>query len=205
MKLKVFGKSPAPRHIEQIVNTLKNNGVAILPTDSVYCFAVSSQNPAAIAKLAQLKGLDPEKARFSLMLSDISSLGLYTKHLGNNVYKWMNKLLPGPFTFILPASNYLAPRKKIGIRIPNHKIPTEVIKYLEAPLLTSSVYDNDEHNVYNADPDIIANQYLNTVDLIVDGGYANNEASTIIDCSNGELIIKRKGIGNSFGLPDEEE
>lgn len=199
MRLKVYPKSPAPRHIEQIVAVLKSGGVAVLPTDSVYSFAAAANNVNAMQKLAALKGIPLEKAKFSFVFSSLGMIGDFTKPLNRNVYAMMNRLLPGPFTFILNASGQvgkLIPNKKtIGVRIPNNPIPCQVIEALGSPIVTTSVYDDDTILEYTTDPDIIAERLERSVDLVVDGGFGHNEPSTILDCTGEEILMIRKGLG----------
>lgn len=199
MRLKVYAKSPAPRHISQIVDILKIGGIVIIPTDSVYSFAVDSGNPAAVKKLAALKGIPVERANFSFVFPDLSMLADYTKQVNNNVFKIINRLLPGPFTFILHASSSVGkmiPNKKtIGIRIPDNEISLALVRELGRPVLTSSVYDEDTILEYTTDPGLIADRHENEVDLVVDGGFGHNEASTVLDCTGEEIIMIRKGLG----------
>lgn len=199
MRLKVYSKAPAPRHVQQIITELKKGGVVVLPTDSVYCYAVDASHPGAIARLARIKGVPVEKANFSFLFSDLTMLGNYTRQVNNTVYKIMNRLLPGPFTFILNASTQVGkiiPNKKtIGIRVPNNNIPLDIIRELGNPLLTTSVYDDDAILEYTTDPDLIAQRLEDEVDLIVDGGYGHNEPSTVLDCTGDEVVMIRKGLG----------
>ncbi len=199
MRLKVYSKNPAPKHIEQITDALKAGQVVILPTDSVYCFACDGSQPEAIAELARIKGLSEDKARFSYMFHQISGLNDYVRPLSNSVHKLMRRLLPGPFTFVLPASynlkKSLPNRKELGVRIPNHQIPLKVIEALGHPLVTTSVYDEDEILEYTTDPEVIWERYQKQVAMVVDGGFGHNEASTVLDCTGNEVVILRKGIG----------
>ncbi len=199
MLTKVYSKAPAPRHIDQIVQVLQEDGLVILPTDSVYCFAVSAHSKLGRERLAALKGKPVEKANLSFMLSDLTSLGTYAKKVSNPVYALMNRLLPGPFTFILQASaeveKMMPGRKTIGIRVADHKIPAQIIAELGHPLLTMSVHHEDEILAYATDPEEIYRLFADKADLIVDGGFGHNEASTILDCTGTEVVVIRQGIG----------
>lgn len=199
MKLKVYAKVPAERHIEQIVEVLEKDGVVIIPTDGVYSFACLANRPAALERLAKLKGIKVEEANFSFLFADFSKISDYAKQISNESFKLMKRLLPGPFTFILNAHDsvkrIIPGKKTIGIRMPDHAIPQQVVKITGFPLLTTSVYDTDETLEYTTDPDVIAYRWEDEVDLIVDGGFGYNEPSTIIDCTDNEIVLIRKGIG----------
>lgn len=199
MKLKVYPKSPAPRHIEQIVEVLRNGGVIVMPTDSVYAFACASNQKSAIDRLAKLKGTKTAKQSFSFNLADLTNLAEYTKHVSTDAYRIMNRVLPGPFTFILNASKSvekLIPGKKtIGIRVQQNNIPSKIIELLGTPLLTCSVHDDDEIKIHATDPHVIHQKWEKKVDLVIDGGIGNIDASTIVDCTTDEMVILRQGIG----------
>lgn len=199
MKIKMYPKSPAPRHVQQAVDVLKEGGVIIIPTDSVYAFACMSTHPNAIKRMAEIKGISVEKANFSFVFSDLSMLGDYARLVSNDAFKLMKRLLPGPFTFILNAGQAVAkmiPSKKtIGIRLPDNKIPVELVRELGVPILTTSVYDDDSILEYTTDPDVIADKYEKIVDLVIDGGFGHNEPSTVLDCSGSEVVLIRQGIG----------
>ncbi len=199
MKLKVYAKAPAERHIEQIVEVLEKDGVVIIPTDGVYSFACLANKPAALERLAKLKGIEVEQAKFSFLFADFSQLSEYAKQVNNEVFKLMKRLLPGPFTFILNAQDsvkkIIPGKKTIGFRMPDHAIPQQIVKITGVPLLTTSVYDEDETIEYTTDPDTITYRWEDEVDLVVDGGFGYSEPSTIIDCTEGEIVLIRKGIG----------
>lgn len=199
MKLKVFPKSPAPRHITQVCDVLRSGGLIVLPTDSVYAFACAANQPEGVKKLAALRNIPLEKANFSFIFSDLSMLPEYSRQVSNDAFKLMKRLLPGPFTFILHAGHSVTkiiPQKKtIGIRVPNNMIPRELVRELGAPLLTTSVYDEDAILEYTTDPELIASRWEKQVDLVVDGGYGHNEASTVLDCTGSEVVMIRQGLG----------
>lgn len=199
MKLKAFSKNPAPKHIDQIADILNNSGLVIIPTDGVYAFACRADKPQAIEKLSAVKGQDFNPSKLSFVFSDLSQVGAYTKPLTNATFKLMNRLLPGPFTFILNADNKVGKifpgKKSIGIRIPQHEIPLSLVRSMGTPILTTSVHDDDEIIEYTTDPEKISAKWENKVDLVVDGGYGNNEPSTVLDCTGKELTMIRQGIG----------
>lgn len=192
--------NPDQRKIRLVVDILNKGGVIIYPTDTVYSLGCSLHKKRAIEKLAQLKGIKLKKANFSVICSDLSHLADYTKPIDRSTYKLLNKNLPGPFTFILNASNQVPKlfdtnKKTIGIRIPDNNIVKAIIEELGHPLVTTSIHDEDDIIEYTTDPSLIEEKWDNLVDGIVDGGYGNNIASTVVDLSDGDVDIVRQGIG----------
>ncbi len=192
--------NPDSRKIQLIVDILNKGGIIIYPTDSVYSLGCSLHKKRAIEKLAQLKGIKLKKANFSIICSDLSHLAEYTKPIDRSTYKLLNKNLPGPFTFILKASNQIPKlfdtnRKSIGIRIPDNNIVNAIIESLGHPLVTTSIHDEDEIVEYTTDPSLIEEKWEKLVDGIIDGGYGNNVASTVVDLSNDTIEIIRQGVG----------
>lgn len=191
------------KKIDEVVSLLKKGEVIVVPTDTVYSFACDSNNKKALEKMARLKEIKLNKANFSLICYDLSSLSDYTKPLNRTVYKIMNKALPGPYTFILDASN-LVPKlfgnkkKEVGIRIPDNDITRSIVKTLGNPLAVTSVHDDDEIVDYTTDPNAIEERFEKDVALVVGAGYGNNVPSTIIDCSKGNIEVVREGIGEIF-------
>lgn len=199
MLIKIYTDSPSEENIRLIAKTIKNGGVVIIPTDSVYTFTCDIYNPKAIEKVARLKKLKVQKADFSFLFNKLSTVAEYTHPFGNDVFKLMKKNLPGPFTFILEANNKIPKlfknkKKTLGIRIPDNNIVHEIIKEVGNPILSSSVIDEDDIVEYTTDPSLIEEMYKNIVDFVVDGGYGNNEASTIVNCTSGEIEIIREGV-----------
>jgi tRNA threonylcarbamoyl adenosine modification protein (Sua5/YciO/YrdC/YwlC family) len=192
--------NPDQRKIKQVVDILNKGGIIIYPTDTVYALGCSLQKKRAIEKLAQIKGLKLKKANFSIIFNDLSHLAEYTKPIDRATYKILNKNLPGPFTFILNASNQIPKlfdtnKKTVGIRIPDNNIVQAIVKELQHPLVTTSLHNNDDILEYCTDPYLIQEEWRNKVDAIIEGGYGNSEASTVVDLSNGEIEIIRQGIG----------
>jgi len=192
--------NPDQRKIKLVVDVLNKGGIIIYPTDTVYSLGCSLQKKRAIEKLAQLKGIKLKKANFSVICSGLRHLADYTKPIDRATYKLLNKNLPGPFTFILNASNQVpklfnSNKKTIGIRIPDNNIVKAIIEELGHPLVTTSLHDEDEIIEYTTDPMLIEDKWENRVDAIVDGGYGNNIASTVVDLSQGDIDIIRQGIG----------
>lgn len=196
--LRMHPDNPSERQIEQIVKILENGGLVIYPTDTVYGIGCDITKPKAIEKIAQLKGIKPEKANFSFICYDLSHIADFTKPISSNIFKLMKRNLPGPFTFILEANNNVpkilkANRKSIGIRVPDNNIIREIVKALGNPILTTSLKTNDEIIEYNTDPELIFEEYQDLVDAVIDGGYGGLIASTVIDCTNQEPEIIRMG------------
>ncbi|OFX41206.1 MAG: threonylcarbamoyl-AMP synthase [Bacteroidetes bacterium GWA2_32_17] len=201
MITKIFPENPNSKEIQKIVRILKNDGVIIYPTDTIYGIGCDIYSSKAVERIAKIKNLDPDKAQFSLVCHDLSHISDYTKQLDNLVFKVMKRNLPGPFTFILEANSNvpkmfkLNKKKTVGIRIPNNSIALEIVKELGHPIFTTSVIDDDEIIEYTTDPELIYERYKEKIDIMIDGGYGNNIASTIVDCTGGEIKIVRQGIG----------
>ena len=199
MLLKLYSDNPNHREFRQIVDILRDGGIIIYPTDTVYAIGCDINNNKAIQKIAKLKGTTAEKGNFSLICNSLSNLSEYAK-VGNVTFKMMKKNLPGAFTFILQASNsvpklFKSKKKTVGIRVPNHFIPLRIVEELGNPILTTSIHDPDEVVEYTTDPELIHEKYHKKIDLIIDGGYGNNTASTIVDCTTDSFEIIRPGIG----------
>jgi len=189
------------RSIDQAIKVLKNGGIIIFPTDTVYSMGCDLRNKKALNNLAKLKGIKLNKANFSIICNDLSNLSEYVKHIDRPTFKLLKHSFPGPFTFILNATNEVTKifdtnKKEIGIRIPNNKIILEIVASLGNPIATTSLHnDEDTFLDYFADPNAIFEKYEGSVDMIIDGGYGNLEASTVIDCTGNVAKIVRQGIG----------
>lgn len=199
MLIKLFEDNPNRRDILKVVDSLRDGGVIIYPTDTVYAMGCDINNVKAVQRVAQLKGVKPEKANFSMICRDLSNIAAYAK-VNNDVFKVMKRNLPGPFTFILPATNKLPNvlmnrRKTIGIRIPDNYIINAIVEELGNPLLTTSLHDEDEIIEYMTDPELIHEKYEKMVDMVIDGGFGYNVASTVVDCTGEEAEVVRQGIG----------
>ncbi len=198
--IKIYPENPAPKHIKMVIETLEAGGVVIFPTDTVYALGCSIYQPKALDKIALLKGIKKEKANFSFLFNDLSMLSEFTKPFDNSTFRLMRKNLPGPFTFILNANNkvpkiFQSKKKTIGIRIPENNILASIIEELGHPLVSTSIHDDDEIIEYTTDPELIFEKYKDRVDLIINGGYGDNEASTVVDCTGNEPEIIREGKG----------
>ena len=200
MLLRIHPDTPDPRQIAKVVEVLEQGGVIIYPTDTVYGIGCDISKPKAIERIARIKGLRPEKSNFSFICHDLSHLSVYTRHINNSTFKLMKRNLPGPFTFILEANNnvpriFKHKKKTVGIRIPNHNIPLDMVRGLDKPILTTSLHDTDLILDYTTDPELIHENMGNQVDLVIDGGYGNNVPSTIVDCTSYPYTIIREGLG----------
>jgi len=200
MMIKIYPENPAPKHIKMVIDVLENGGVVIFPTDTVYALGCSINKPKALDKIAQLKGIKKEKAHFSFLVNDLSMLSEFTKPFDNKTFRLMRKNLPGPFTFILNANSnipkiFQSKKKTIGFRIPENNILTSIIEELGTPLVSTSIHDDDEILEYTTDPELIYEKYKDRVDLVVNGGYGDNVASTVVDCTGDEPEIIRQGKG----------
>jgi tRNA threonylcarbamoyl adenosine modification protein (Sua5/YciO/YrdC/YwlC family) len=198
--LRINPDKPSYDEIAQVVSCLRDGGVVIYPTDTVYGIGCDINRQRAVERVCKIKGIDAAKANFSFICSDLSHLSDYTKPVNTTTYKVMKKALPGPFTFILEANNnvpklFKSKKKTVGIRIPDNSICLEIVKQLGNPLMSTSVHDDDELVEYTTDPELIHEKYKNLVDIVIAGGYGNNQASTVVDCTNGNFIILRQGLG----------
>ena len=200
MLLRIYPENPNDRHIQMIADCLRNGGVVIYPTDTVYAIGCDIYQIKAVERVAQIKGIKAEKANFSVICQDLSHISDFTRPFSTSVYKVMKKALPGPFTFILNANNqvpriFQSRKKTVGIRVPDNNITREIVRELGNPIISTSVYDEDEILEYTTDPELIYEKYKDLVDIIIDGGFGDNEASTVIDCTRDEMEVIRQGKG----------
>ncbi len=197
---RIYEENPNPREIEKIVRILKNGGLVIYPTDTVYGLGCDIRNVKALSRVAQIKGVKLEKANFSFVCHDLSNLSDYVKQIDTSVFKILKRALPGPYTFILPGAkslpNPFKKRKTVGIRIPDNKIALDIVEALGNPIITTSIHDEDEVIEYTTDPELILEKWDDLVDAVIDGGYGGNEASTVIDLSQSEPEVVREGKGS---------
>ncbi|XMO86046.1 L-threonylcarbamoyladenylate synthase [Algibacter sp. AS12] len=198
--LKIYNDNPNPKAIAQVVDILKKGGLIIYPTDTVYGLGCDITNIKALEKVARIKGVKLEKSNFSFICHDLSNLSDYVKQIDTSVFKILKRALPGAYTFILPGSktlpNPFKKKKTVGIRVPNNNIALEIVKLLGNPIISTSIRDDDEVLEYTTDPELILEKWDNLVDLVIDGGYGDNEPSTVIDLSEGEPIVIREGKGS---------
>ena len=198
MFIKIYPENPNPKAIDKVISVLRDGGLVIYPTDTVYAIGCDALNVRAVEKICQIKGVNPQKSGLSIICYDLSNLSAYAK-VSNSAFKLMKKNLPGPFTFILPTSSELPKiyknRREVGIRGPDNNISRQLVKELGNPILTMSIHDEDEYIEYSTDPELIAEKYEDVVDVVIDGGMGGTEASTVIDCTSDEFVIVRQGKG----------
>lgn len=198
--IKLYDNTPDADKVREIINCLRDGGVIIYPTDSVYSLGCSLLKTKALEKVAKLKGIKPEKAKFSMICKDISDISTYVKSLDNQTFRLLKASLPGPFTFILEASTevpklFKAKRKEIGIRVPDNTILQHIIAELGNPLIGTSVHDEDEILDYTTNPEDIFERYQHDVDIVIDGGFSNNIPTTVVDCTVSPPEVLREGLG----------
>ncbi|PCH78138.1 MAG: threonylcarbamoyl-AMP synthase [Flavobacteriaceae bacterium] len=198
--IKLYEENPNDREIEKIVTILRKGGLIIFPTDTIYGLGCDITNTKAMEKVAHLKGIKLAKANFSFICHDLSNLSDFVKQIDTPTYKILKKALPGPYTFVLPASTKLPKafkhRKTVGIRVPDNNIIRTLVKALGNPIVSTSIRDDDDVVEYTTDPELINEKWGNIVDVIIDGGYGDNQASTVIDLSQDEIEIIREGKGS---------
>jgi tRNA threonylcarbamoyl adenosine modification protein (Sua5/YciO/YrdC/YwlC family) len=201
MLIKIYPDNPNEKVIQQVVDVLKKGGIIIYPTDTVYGMGCDISNSKAIDKICKIRGIKPEKANFSFICYDLSHISDFTRQIDNETYRVIKKALPGPFTFIFNANKNVpkllsSNKKTVGIRVPDNAIAREIVKMLGNPIISTSIHDDDEIIEYSTDPELIHEKYEDIVDLVIDGGYGDNEPSTIVDCSEGNFEILRQGKGD---------
>jgi tRNA threonylcarbamoyl adenosine modification protein (Sua5/YciO/YrdC/YwlC family) len=198
--IKIYEDKPSEAAIAKVVKVLRDGGLVIYPTDTVYGLGCDITNSRALERIAKIKGVKLEKAKFSFVCHDLSNLSDYVKQIDTATFKILKRALPGPYTFILPGNNNL-PREfkkktSVGIRIPENNITLEIVKMLGNPIVTTSIRDEDDVIEYTTDPELIFEKWQNLVDMVIDGGYGDNVASTIIDLSGHEPEVVREGKGS---------
>ena len=200
--IKIYEDKPSEAAIKKVVEVLKNGGLVIYPTDTVYALGGDITQPKVLEKICKLKGIKLEKSNFSFVCSNLSHLSEYTKPIPNHIFRIMKKALPGPYTFILEANKNVPKllkqnKETIGIRVPDNLICKEIVEQLGNPIISTSLHDtSDDVLEYFSDPEVIHNEYENKVDIVVDGGFGNIYPSTVIDCSGDEIIVVREGLGS---------
>ncbi len=198
--LKIYEDNPNESAIKKVVEVLKNGGLVIYPTDTVYGLGCDITNTKALERVAKIKGIKLEKSNFSFICHDLSHISDYVKQIDTSTFKLLKRALPGPYTFILPGNNNLPKEFKkkttVGIRVPNNQIVLDIVKMLGNPIVSTSIHDEDEVLEYSTDPELIFEKWQNLVDLVIDGGYGDNIGSTIVDLSGFEPVVVREGKGS---------
>lgn len=198
--LSIHPINPEPRKINRAIEILQKGGVIVYPTDTIYGIGCDLMNKRAVERLCQIEDIKPQKMNLSFICSDLSHISEYVKRLDTPAFKVLKKLLPGPFTFIF-ESNTNVPKilgvnkKTVGIRIPDHRIPLEIVRLLGNPLITSSIKDDDQIKEYTTDPEEIYEDFKHKVDLVISGGPGGNVPSTIVDFTGVEPMLVRQGLG----------
>ncbi|HZH69197.1 MAG TPA: L-threonylcarbamoyladenylate synthase [Flavobacteriaceae bacterium] len=197
--LKIYNENPNEKHIQEVVQVLKSGGLIIYPTDTVYGLGCDITNARALEKIAQIRGVKLEKANFSFVCDSISDISNYVRQIDTPTFKMLKRALPGPYTFIFEGNNNLPSvfkkKKTVGIRVPDNEIARAIVARLGNPIVSTSIYDEDEVIEYTTDPELIFEKWENLVDIVIDGGYGDNVASTVIDLTQGEAVVLREGKG----------
>ncbi|QHI34903.1 Threonylcarbamoyl-AMP synthase [Kordia antarctica] len=198
--IKLYNENPNPKEIKKVVDILRKGGLIIYPTDTVYGLGCDITNTKALERVARIKGVKLEKANFSFICNDLSHISDFVRQIDTATYKILKKALPGPYTFILPGNNNLPKvfkkKKTVGIRVPDNNIARAIVQALGNPIVSTSIRDEDDIIEYTTDPELILEKWDNLVDAVIDGGYGDNIASTIIDLSGDEPEIIREGKGD---------
>jgi tRNA threonylcarbamoyl adenosine modification protein (Sua5/YciO/YrdC/YwlC family) len=198
--IKIYYDKPNESAVKKVVDVLKNGGLIIYPTDTVYGLGCDITNLKALEKVAKIKGIKLEKANLSFICYDLSHISDYVKQIDTSTFKLLKRALPGPYTFILPGNNDLPKvfknKKTVGIRVPDNNIIRAIVKELGNPIISTSIYDEDEVLEYSTDPELIFEKWQNIVDIVIDGGYGYNIPSTVIDLSGYEPEVIREGKGS---------
>ena len=198
--IKIYEENPNPKAISKVVQVLKKGGLVIYPTDTVYGLGCDITKTRALEKIARIKGIKLDKANWSFICADLSNLSDYVRQIDSKTFKILKRALPGPYTFVLPGSSNLPKdfkkKKTVGIRVPDNSIAQTLVRELGNPIVSTSIYDEDELLEYTTDPELIYEKWNNLVDIVIDGGYGGNVASTVIDLSGNEPEILREGKGS---------
>ena len=197
--LKIYPDNPQENYMNEVIKTLQDGGLIIYPSDTVYALGCDIYNVKAMEKLARLKNTTLDKAQFSIICNNLSHLSEFTRPIETSTFRLLKSKIPGPFTFILEANKNLPlaykGKKTVGIRVPDHPIPQLIVEKLGHPIASTSIKDDDEVIEYSTDPELIAEKYDHLVDIVIDSGYGDNIASTIVDLTSGEPEILREGKG----------
>ena len=201
MLIKLYPNNPNEKQLAEVVACLRNGGIIIYPTDTVYGLGCDIYQAKAIEKLCRIRNINPDKANLSFICADLSHLSDFVKPIDNAVFRVLKHALPGPFTFILNANNKVpklmhSNKKTVGIRVPDNDIARSIVKLLGNPIVSTSIHDDDEVVEYSTDPELIYEKYKDLVDMVIDGGYGELQASTVVDYTSDEPVIVRQGKGD---------
>jgi len=198
--IKIYSENPNPKEVKKVVSVLQKGGLVIYPTDTVYGLGCDITNTKALEKIARIKGIKLDKANWSFICADLSNLSDYVRQIDTRTFKILKRALPGPYTFILPGNNNLPKefkkKKTVGIRVPDNSITKAIVEALGNPIVSTSIRDEDELLEYTTDPELIYEKWQNLVDIVIDGGYGDNVASTVIDLSEEVPLVIREGKGS---------
>lgn len=198
--IRIYEENPNPKDIKKVVEVLKNGGLIIYPTDTVYGLGCDITNNAALEKIAQVRGVKLEKANFSFICENLSNLSDYVRQIDTRTFKILKRCLPGPYTFVLPGNSNLPSvfrkKKTVGIRVPDNNICRALVAGLGNPIVSTSIRDEDEVLEYTTDPELILEKWDKLVDIVIDGGYGDNIPSTVIDLTTAEPEVIREGKGS---------
>lgn len=198
--LKIYPENPNPKALQKVVEVLKRGGLVIYPTDTVYGLGCDITNVKALERIAKIKGIKLERSNFSFICYDLSNLSDYVTQIETPIFKLLKRTLPGPYTFILPGANTLPhpfkKKKTVGIRIPDNSIALGIVEALGNPIVSTSIHDEDEILEYTTDPELIYEKWGSKVDLVIDGGYGDNQPSTVIEIKGTEVSVIREGKGS---------
>jgi tRNA threonylcarbamoyl adenosine modification protein (Sua5/YciO/YrdC/YwlC family) len=201
MLLKIYPQNPNPKAIQQVADCLRNGGIVIFPTDTIYGMGCDIYKPKAVEKIITIMGDKKKKDTLSFICHDLSHLSDFTTSINNQIFKAMKRALPGPYTFILNANNQVpkiihGDRKTVGIRVPDNNIIRAIVQELGHPVFSTSIKDDDEIVEYTTDPELMDEKYGHLIDMVVDGGYGDNIPSTVVDCTSGSIEVVREGKGD---------
>ena len=198
--IKIYEENPNSEEIKKVVSILKKGGLIIYPSDSVYALGCDISNYKALEKVARIKGVKLDKANFSFVCESISNISSYVTHISTPTFKILKRALPGPYTFVLPGNSNLPKafkkKKEVGIRVPNNEIVLAIVRELGNPIISTSIYDEDEIVEYTTDPELIYEKWEHLVDLVIDGGYGGNIPSTVINLCGDKPELIREGKGS---------
>ncbi len=198
--IKIYHENPNPKRVKRVVEVLQKGGLIIYPTDTVYGLGCDITNTRALERIARIKGIKLNKANWSFICADLSNLSDYVRQIDTATFKILKRTLPGPYTFILPGNNRLPKdfkkKKTVGIRVPDNNIAQVLVRQLGNPIVSTSIHDEDDVIEYTTDPELIYEKWDNLVDVVIDGGYGGNIASTVVDLTTSEPTLIRKGKGD---------